>query len=75
MSTTNNTQLTPEQIERAIEARRAYARRWKAAHADHVREYQRRYYAEHPERQREYNLRYWLRRAQREAEDGAKHGD
>lgn len=58
MATTDNTnQLTREEVEFAIEARRAYQR-----------EYRRKFYAQHPERQRLYNLRYWLRRAQREAE-------
>lgn len=75
MSTTNNTQLTPEQIEQAIQARRAYQRAYKAAHRDKVREAARKYYHAHPEKQRLYNMRYWLKRAQREAEGGADRGD
>ncbi len=74
-TTTNNTQLTPEQIERAILMRRKYQRAWKARNRDKVREAARRYYHEHPEKQRLYNLRYWLRRAQREAEGGADRVD
>lgn len=72
MSTTN-TQLTPEQIERAIQARRAYQRAWKARNRDKVREAARKYYHAHPEKQRLYNLRYWARKA--EAEGGADRGD
>lgn len=75
MSTTNNTQLTPEQIERAIMMRRKYQRTYKAEHRDEVNAQRRRYYAAHPEKQREANLRYWLRRAQREAEGGADRGN
>ena len=45
--------MTEKERQKAAEARNAYAREWRAANKDKVREA---------------NLRYWLRRAQKESD-------
>lgn len=48
----------------AKEARRAYLREYKRAHAEHINAYNRAYRKDHPEQFREYRERYWEKRAQ-----------
>lgn len=49
--------MTEEQIKQAQEAKRRYARKWRAKNKDRVREA---------------NLRYWAKRADREAKEATK---
>ena len=60
-------QLTQEQEQAALEARRAYQREYRAKNPEKQREYMRDWRARNKDKVRAYNAAYWARKAQQGA--------
>ena len=60
-------QLTQEQEQAAVEARRAYQREYAARNREKQREYMRDWRARNKDKVRAYNAAYWARKAQQGA--------
>ena len=57
-----------EMSKEAIEARRAYNKRWRELNAEHVREYHKAWRSENPEKVKQYKVNYWERLADEQRE-------
>ena len=56
-------ELTPEELEKARQARREYMRKWQKKNRERIRAYQRAYYAANKEKDQKYKDMYWFRKS------------